>query len=82
MNPSVKDAVCSACLRPVNVPAETLAEACEGRSPTTIYASDALAFPGIGLGKINATCATCGKATVPIAVDPDVAAMLARYPGD
>ena len=71
-------AVCVSCLGLLDIDAETLEKACEGKSPSTIYASDELAFPGIGLPKLKAECPRCGGETVPIALDASVADQVAR----
>ncbi len=57
----------------LDLDASTIAQACEGKRASTVYASDDLAFPGIGLKDIRAYCARCECDTVPIAVATDIA---------
>ena len=78
MRDAFSEAICSRCLGTVDVDVEELAVACRDRTASTIYASDELAFPGIGVPKLKATCARCGTKTVAIAVENDVAAKVAR----
>ena len=66
-------AVCVQCLALLDIDSTKLEQACVGKSPSTIYASDDLAFPGIGLPKLKSECARCGTTTVPIAVTAAVA---------
>lgn len=70
-------AVCATCLSLLSIDEGTLVEAAKGRRASPIYASDDLAFPGIGLPGVASGCPRCGT-SVPIAVDDDVAATLPR----
>lgn len=71
-------AVCAECLGPHDVDPAVIAASCEGRLARTIYASDDLAFPGIGLPSLGRPCPRCARETVPIAVTADVARDLGR----
>lgn len=70
--------VCVSCLR--GVPCDALPTLAALRTKErTIYASDDLAFPGMPVLGHKAWCAICERDVLPLAVDDEVAASLARY---
>ena len=73
-------AICSKCLGLLEMDDDSIAAGIEGRRESTIYASNELAFPGIGMPGLGSECSKCGKC-VAIAVTNEIARALDRGAG-